>query len=70
MSLVLNKWALVVLFSVMIATEKEMDDADMPTLKRDYCAHLYIAWKQCHMEKGGLYCHKEKHDYSHCEHEE
>ena len=57
----------------MVATIQEMEDAHVPLDKRDYCAHLYIAWKKCHMENmpwGKAKCKPQIHEYTHCEHEE
>ena len=62
-----------VCFSVMVATLKEMEDAQVPLDKRDYCAHLYIKWKKCHHDNrpwAKPYCKHEAHEYAHCQHEE
>ena len=36
---------------VMVATQKEMADAQVPLVFRDYCAHLYIDFLKCKRSK-------------------
>ena len=49
-----------------------MAEAKVPLHLRDYCAHLYIPLEKCRKDNYYLpwKCHKEKHDWEHCEYEE
>ena len=60
------------LYTVMIATEAEMDAAMIKPEDRGYCAHLLIAYKQCAHDcyPFAWRCHHEKHDYLNCKFEE
>ena len=54
----------------MVATIEEIENANVPLTKRDYCAHMYIKWKKCHQEKwpwGKARCKHEAHEYSECQ---
>ena len=54
---------------VMIATQKEMMDNQVPLKFRDYCAHVYIPLKQCRYRTSRVpwACKEEKHAWEHCE---
>ncbi|XP_033111363.1 NADH dehydrogenase [ubiquinone] 1 beta subcomplex subunit 7-like [Anneissia japonica] len=57
---------------VMIATEEEMDNANLSWKDRDYCAHTLIAYKKCRRDDFplGLNCGHAKHAYDQCEFED
>ena len=54
---------------VMIATQKEMADANIPLVFRDYCAHLYIQLRKCRYETKLMpwACKHERHEWDECE---
>lgn len=56
----------------MIATEEEMDMANIPPKSRDYCTHLFIKYKACRRQKfpGTFFCKPEKEEHDHCQFEE
>ncbi|XP_078387300.1 NADH dehydrogenase [ubiquinone] 1 beta subcomplex subunit 7 [Cetorhinus maximus] len=57
---------------VMIATQQEMNDAQLPLSQRDYCAHYLIKYMKCKrdMWPNFLECKHERHDWDYCEHED
>ncbi|XP_048473797.1 NADH dehydrogenase [ubiquinone] 1 beta subcomplex subunit 7 [Rhincodon typus] len=57
---------------VMIATQQEMNDAQLPLGQRDYCAHYLIKYLKCKrdMWPNFLECKHERHDWDYCEHED
>nr|XP_053632556.1 NADH dehydrogenase [ubiquinone] 1 beta subcomplex subunit 7-like [Cherax quadricarinatus] len=54
---------------VMIATLEEMESAQLPLNKRDYCAHLAIDHRACRQRVWPFTykCAHEKHTYLNCE---
>jgi len=57
----------------MIATEQEMDAARIDFRYRDYCVHRLLPYKQCkqlHTVREDWYCHRQRHAYIECQHEE
>ncbi|XP_025830453.1 NADH dehydrogenase [ubiquinone] 1 beta subcomplex subunit 7-like [Agrilus planipennis] len=54
------------------ATKEELISAKVPLNKRDYCAHLGIAYKACRKDHWpfAVKCSHEKHAYLNCEYEE
>nr|7AR9_o Chain o, B18 [Polytomella sp. Pringsheim 198.80]7ARD_o Chain o, B18 [Polytomella sp. Pringsheim 198.80] len=53
----------------MVATQEEMDNADIPYKYRDYCAHLIIDFKECrygHPLTWRINCAHELHHYNKC----
>jgi len=57
---------------VMIATQEEMNKAQVPLERRDYCAHLYIAMLKCKRDNfpNVFACKHAKHEYEQCEYED
>ncbi|KAM6467762.1 NADH dehydrogenase [ubiquinone] 1 beta subcomplex subunit 7 [Python bivittatus] len=56
---------------VMVATHKQMNDAQIPFKFRDYCAHHYIMWQKCKRDKfpnSIIGCKHEEHQWKYCEH--
>uniref|UniRef100_A0A8D0B6N0 NADH dehydrogenase [ubiquinone] 1 beta subcomplex subunit 7 n=1 Tax=Salvator merianae TaxID=96440 RepID=A0A8D0B6N0_SALMN len=55
---------------VMIATKQQMDDAQLPQEKRDYCAHYYLIYMKCQRDNfpNIFACKHEHHDWDYCEH--
>jgi NADH dehydrogenase (ubiquinone) 1 beta subcomplex subunit 7 len=50
-----------------------MDAADVPYHYRDYCAHMYIDYKECRLTSGFSWrttCAHELHAYNKCEYKE
>ncbi|ESO05218.1 hypothetical protein HELRODRAFT_77768 [Helobdella robusta] len=56
----------------MIATEEELNAANIPPENRDYCSHLLIKYFACREQKFPLtyFCKDERNAYSHCEYDE
>ncbi|PNH06291.1 NADH dehydrogenase [ubiquinone] 1 beta subcomplex subunit 7 [Tetrabaena socialis] len=57
----------------MKATQEQLDAADVPYHYRDYCAHLYIDYKECRLTSGFSWrtkCGHELHSYNKCEYKE
>ncbi|XP_069783830.1 NADH dehydrogenase [ubiquinone] 1 beta subcomplex subunit 7 [Narcine bancroftii] len=56
----------------MIATQEEMNAAQLPLDQRDYCAHHLIKFLKCKrdMWPNFLACQHERHDWDKCEHED
>ncbi|XP_055339671.1 NADH dehydrogenase [ubiquinone] 1 beta subcomplex subunit 7-like [Paramacrobiotus metropolitanus] len=54
---------------VMVATEAEMEAANLTLAERDFCAHLLIDWKKCMRSNFPCYwrCYDQKHHYHECE---
>lgn len=57
---------------VMVATEAEMNAANLKPHERDFCAHYNIEWKRCmDREQPLLYrCNHEKHAWYTCKYED
>jgi len=57
---------------VMEATQEQLEKNRVPLMRRDYCAHLYIALENCkqHHKFSPFACHHEHHNYERCEYEE
>uniref|UniRef100_A0A6I8NCV5 NADH dehydrogenase [ubiquinone] 1 beta subcomplex subunit 7 n=1 Tax=Ornithorhynchus anatinus TaxID=9258 RepID=A0A6I8NCV5_ORNAN len=55
---------------VMVATQKEMTDAQLLLKQRDYCAHYLIKLLKCKRDNfpNFLACKHERHDWDYCEH--
>uniref|UniRef100_A0A131X960 NADH dehydrogenase [ubiquinone] 1 beta subcomplex subunit 7 n=1 Tax=Hyalomma excavatum TaxID=257692 RepID=A0A131X960_9ACAR len=56
----------------MVATEVEMDSANLPQENRDYCAHKLIELRACMAHKFPFVtaCGHEKHEYAGCMYED
>ncbi|XP_071952776.1 NADH dehydrogenase [ubiquinone] 1 beta subcomplex subunit 7-like [Antedon mediterranea] len=54
---------------VMVATEEEMNNANLNWKDRDYCAHLLISYRKCRRDQFplGFHCEHAKHEYDQCE---
>nr|XP_025044958.1 NADH dehydrogenase [ubiquinone] 1 beta subcomplex subunit 7 isoform X1 [Pelodiscus sinensis] len=55
---------------VMIATQQQMNEAQLPLEQRDYCAHYLIKLLKCKRDSfpNFLACKHERHDWDYCEH--
>uniref|UniRef100_A0A8C5NUG6 NADH dehydrogenase [ubiquinone] 1 beta subcomplex subunit 7 n=1 Tax=Jaculus jaculus TaxID=51337 RepID=A0A8C5NUG6_JACJA len=55
---------------VMVATQQEMSDAQLPLEQRDYCAHYLLRLLKCKRDHfpNFLACSHERHDWDYCEH--
>ncbi|CAM4606365.1 NADH dehydrogenase [ubiquinone] 1 beta subcomplex subunit 7 [Lepidochelys kempii] len=55
---------------VMVATQQQMNDAQLPLDQRDYCAHYLIKLMKCKRDNfpNFLACQHERHDWDYCEH--
>ncbi|XP_076977696.1 NADH dehydrogenase [ubiquinone] 1 beta subcomplex subunit 7 [Tamandua tetradactyla] len=55
---------------VMVATQQEMNDAQLKLDQRDYCAHYLIRLLKCKRDSfpNFLACKHEQHDWDYCEH--
>ncbi|XP_034960699.2 NADH dehydrogenase [ubiquinone] 1 beta subcomplex subunit 7 [Zootoca vivipara] len=55
---------------VMIATQQQMNDAQLPLDLRDYCAHYFLKLAKCKRDKfpNIFGCKHERHDWDYCEH--
>lgn len=56
----------------MIATQEELEAANVPLERRDYCAHYYLEFMRCRHEKFPWVagCKHELHDYDNCQYNE
>lgn len=56
--------------AVMVATQQEMNDAQLTLEQRDYCAHHLIRLLKCKRDSfpNFLACKHEQHAWDHCEH--
>lgn len=54
----------------MVATQQQMNDAQLPLDQRDYCAHYLIKLMKCKRDNfpNFLACQHERHDWDYCEH--
>ncbi|XP_008564258.1 PREDICTED: NADH dehydrogenase [ubiquinone] 1 beta subcomplex subunit 7 [Galeopterus variegatus] len=54
----------------MVATQQQMDDAQLRLQQRDYCAHYLIRLLKCKRDSfpNFLGCKHEQHDWDYCEH--
>ncbi|RIB10699.1 NADH-ubiquinone oxidoreductase [Gigaspora rosea] len=57
---------------IMIATQKEMEEAHLPLEWRDFCAHLLIPLNKCRNKNNYLpwKCENERHVYEKCQYDE
>nr|XP_020772303.1 NADH dehydrogenase [ubiquinone] 1 beta subcomplex subunit 7 [Odocoileus virginianus texanus] len=57
-------------FLEMVATQQEMNDAQLVLQQRDYCAHYLIRFLKCKRDNfpNFLACKHEQHDWDYCEH--
>ncbi|XP_069460050.1 NADH dehydrogenase [ubiquinone] 1 beta subcomplex subunit 7 [Ambystoma mexicanum] len=57
---------------VMIATQEEMNTAQLPLELRDYCAHHLMKLLKCKRDSWPkiLACKHERHDWNYCEHQD
>ncbi|XP_006993120.1 NADH dehydrogenase [ubiquinone] 1 beta subcomplex subunit 7 [Peromyscus maniculatus bairdii] len=55
---------------VMVATQQEMNDAQLTLQQRDYCAHYLIRLLKCKRDSfpNFVACKHEQHDWDYCEH--
>lgn len=60
------------LFLEMIATQEQMNLAQVPLEQRDYCAHYLLKLMKCKRDNwpNFLGCKHERHDWDYCEHQE
>ncbi|XP_032526876.1 NADH dehydrogenase [ubiquinone] 1 beta subcomplex subunit 7-like [Danaus plexippus] len=56
----------------MIAKDDDLISARIPPKFRDYCAHLLLDYQVCRYKNVPLMykCHKERHSYLNCEHDD
>lgn len=56
--------------TVMVATQQEMNDAQLTLQQRDYCAHYLIRLLKCKRDSfpNFVACKHEQHDWDYCEH--
>lgn len=61
-----------VLLPVMVATQEEMEAANLRLHERDYCAHHGVAYRKCMANNMPWYwkCKHFKHEWMECEYEE
>ncbi|KAM9244225.1 NADH dehydrogenase [ubiquinone] 1 beta subcomplex subunit 7 [Dugong dugon] len=54
----------------MVATQQQMNDAQLVLQQRDYCAHYLIRLLKCKRDSfpNFLACKHEQHDWDYCEH--
>ncbi|XP_006738166.1 NADH dehydrogenase [ubiquinone] 1 beta subcomplex subunit 7 [Leptonychotes weddellii] len=54
----------------MVATQQQMNDAQLLLQQRDYCAHYLIRLLKCKRDSfpNFLACRHEQHDWEYCEH--
>ncbi|KAF0886681.1 NADH dehydrogenase [ubiquinone] 1 beta subcomplex subunit 7 [Crocuta crocuta] len=54
----------------MVATQQQMNDAQLTLQQRDYCAHYLIRLLKCKRDSfpNFLACKHEQHDWDYCEH--
>lgn len=54
----------------MVATQQQMNDAQLVLQQRDYCAHYLIRLLKCKRDSfpNILACKHEQHDWDYCEH--
>lgn len=54
----------------MVATQQQMNDAQLVLQQRDYCAHHLIRLLKCKRDSfpNFLACKHERHAWDHCEH--
>uniref|UniRef100_A0A3B5M5A4 NADH dehydrogenase [ubiquinone] 1 beta subcomplex subunit 7 n=1 Tax=Xiphophorus couchianus TaxID=32473 RepID=A0A3B5M5A4_9TELE len=59
-------------FSEMIATQDQMNLAQLPLGQRDYCAHHLMKLMKCKRDNwpNFLACKHERHDWDYCEHQD
>ncbi|XP_074544528.1 NADH dehydrogenase [ubiquinone] 1 beta subcomplex subunit 7 [Halichoeres trimaculatus] len=57
---------------VMIATQEQMNLAQVPLEQRDYCAHYLIKLMKCKRDSypNVIACKKERHDWDYCQHQD
>ncbi|CAN2391275.1 NADH dehydrogenase (ubiquinone) 1 beta subcomplex, partial [Pristimantis euphronides] len=57
---------------VMVATQEQMNLAQLPLKQRDYCAHFLIKYMKCKRDMWpNLFCCKhERHEWEYCQQEE
>ncbi|XP_012889687.1 PREDICTED: NADH dehydrogenase [ubiquinone] 1 beta subcomplex subunit 7 [Dipodomys ordii] len=57
---------------VMVATQQEMNDAQLSLEQRDYCAHYLIRLLKCKRDNfpNFLACKHAQHDWDYCEHQD
>uniref|UniRef100_A0A6P8PZP5 NADH dehydrogenase [ubiquinone] 1 beta subcomplex subunit 7 n=1 Tax=Geotrypetes seraphini TaxID=260995 RepID=A0A6P8PZP5_GEOSA len=55
---------------VMVATQEQMNAAQLPLDQRDYCAHYLIKFLKCKRDNwpNFLACSHERHEWDYCEH--
>ncbi|CAL1546845.1 unnamed protein product [Lymnaea stagnalis] len=52
------------------ATREELDKANIPLDKRDYCVDYFLAFVKCrqeHFPRVSKYCSQQRHAWEHCE---
>ncbi|KAJ8251371.1 hypothetical protein GJAV_G00220630 [Gymnothorax javanicus] len=56
----------------MVATQQQMNEAQLPVLQRDYCAHHLLKLLKCKRDNwpNFLACKHERHDWDYCEHQD
>ncbi|KAK6468762.1 NADH dehydrogenase [Huso huso] len=57
---------------VMVATQEQMNEAQLPVEQRDYCAHHLLKLMKCKRDNwpNFLACKHERHDWDYCEHQD
>ncbi|KAJ8373201.1 hypothetical protein AAFF_G00270340 [Aldrovandia affinis] len=56
----------------MVATQQQLNDAMVPVLQRDYCAHHLLKLMKCKRDNwpNFLACKHERHDWDYCQHQD
>ncbi|KAL1005566.1 hypothetical protein UPYG_G00060750 [Umbra pygmaea] len=57
---------------VMVATQDQMNLAQVPVVQRDYCAHHLLKLMKCKRDNfpNFMACKHERHDWDYCEHQD
>ncbi|MGH0155868.1 UNVERIFIED_CONTAM: hypothetical protein FKN15_034782 [Acipenser sinensis] len=57
---------------LMVATQEQMNAAQLPVEQRDYCAHHLLKLMKCKRDNwpNFLACKHERHDWDYCEHQD
>lgn len=61
-----------ILLPEMVATQEQMNLAQLPVEQRDYCAQYLLKLMKCKRDNwpNFLACKHERHDWDYCEHQE
>lgn len=67
-----NDWKTCICLPEIIATQDQMNLAQLPVEQRDYCAQYLMKLMKCKRDNwpNFLACKHERHDWDYCEHQE